>query len=48
MGGPSGLDYAVAYRKMDRMGLSPAAYDLLEGDLQVLEYEALATINRKK
>lgn len=48
MSGPTGLDYNVAYRKMDRMGLTPAAYDDLESDLQVLEYEALATINQKK
>lgn len=48
MGGPCGLDYAVAYRKMDRMGLTTAAYDQLENDLQVLEYAALAEMNRKK
>lgn len=48
MGGASGLDYAVAYKKMERMGLSPEDFDILESDLQVLEYEALATINKKK
>lgn len=47
MGGFTGLDYNVLYRKMDRLGLSADEYDQLEADLQVMEYEALSTMNQK-
>lgn len=41
MGGATGLDYNVLYRMMDRLSLSPAEYDQLEGDIQIMEREAL-------
>ena len=41
MGGPTGLDYFVAYHRMDRMGLTPAEYEQLDQDLQVMEAAAL-------
>lgn len=43
--GPSGLDYAIMYRKMDRMNLSPSEYDQMEEDITVMERAALAEIN---
>jgi hypothetical protein len=46
--GPTGLDYNVLYRRMDRMDLSPDEYDQLEDDVQVMEMEALATIHKDK
>ena len=42
--GPTGLDYNVLYKKMDRMGLSAEEYDQLEADIQVMEYAALAAM----
>jgi hypothetical protein len=45
MGGPTGLDYNVLFRKMDRMKLSAAEYDQLEEDVRVMEFEALKTMN---
>lgn len=45
MGGPTGLDYGVMYRKMDRMQLTPDEYDQLEWDMQVMENAALACIH---
>lgn len=45
MGGPTGLDYNVLFRKMDRMNLSPPDYDELEEDIRVLELEALSTMS---
>ena len=47
MGGPVGLDYFVAYHRMDRMGLSPAEYDQLDRDLQVMEAAALAVMHEQ-
>lgn len=41
MGGPTGLDYNVLYRKLDRMGLSDEETDELERDVRVMEYAAL-------
>lgn len=41
MGGPTGLDYNVLYRRMDRMGLAPDEYDELEADIQAMEGTAL-------
>jgi len=46
-GGYVGLDYNVLYKKMDRLGLSPAEYDQLEEDIQLMELEALSHINKK-
>ena len=47
MGGPTGLDYSVMYRKMDRLSLSPDDYDALERDLQIMESAALACMHQK-
>lgn len=41
MGGPTGLDYNVMYRMMDRMNLDPDAYDELEIQIQTMEVAAL-------
>ncbi|NHZ81826.1 hypothetical protein F2P44_21470 [Massilia sp. CCM 8695] len=47
-GGPSGLDYTVMHRKMDRMGLAPDDYDQLEHDIQTMEVAALNCIYAEK
>ena len=47
MNGPTGLDYNVLFHKMDRMGLDPDEYELLESDIQVIEREALNIIHKK-
>ena len=47
-GGATGLDYNVLYRKMDRLGLDPDAYDWLEHDIQVMEGAALKAMHSKK
>ena len=47
MSGPTGLDYNVLYRRMDRMGLTPEQYDALEQDLQVMEGTALNCMHDK-
>ena len=44
MGGPTGLDYSVLYRRMDRMGLTPEQYDQMEADIAVMESAALEEI----
>lgn len=44
MGGPTGLDYSVLYRRMDRMGLTPEQYDQMEADIAVMEAAALEEI----
>ena len=46
--GPTGLDYGVMYRKMDRMKLSEEEYDQLEADVMVMERTALACIHEKE
>lgn len=43
--GPSGLDYGVMHQRMDRMGLSPEAYDRLEADIVSMETAALRCIH---
>ena len=45
MGGATGLDYNVMYHKMDRMKLSPEAYESLEYDIQVMEGAALLAMH---
>ena len=47
MGGATGLDYNVMYRKMDRLGLSPDDYDDLEADLRIMEGAALDRMHQK-
>ena len=41
MGGPIGLNFLVAYNRMDRMGLTTEEYNELDEDLQVMEDAAL-------
>ena len=43
--GPTGLDYAVLYLKLDRLKLDPADYTQIESDIRVLEAQALQTLN---
>lgn len=47
MNGPTGLDYNVIFARMDRMKLSEQQYEWLFDDLQVIESEALAEMNKK-
>jgi hypothetical protein len=47
MGGATGLDYGPLYHKMDRMGLAPDEYERLEGEIQIMEYAALACMQKK-
>lgn len=44
--GPTGLDYFVAYHRMDRMGLTAEEYQQLDQDLQVMEVTALAVMSK--
>jgi NAD-dependent DNA ligase len=48
MGGATGLDYFVAYHRMDRMNLSPTEYDQLDAELQVMEAAALQIMHAKE
>jgi hypothetical protein len=48
MGGATGLDYGVMYRRMDRMGLDPDEYDALEDDMRVMEAAALGAMHDNK
>lgn len=48
MSGPTGLDYNVLYKKMDRMQLSPERYEELEEEIRLLEDAALAVMRKKK
>lgn len=45
MGGATGLDYNVLFKKMDRMSLDPNEYDQLEDDIRAMEFEALSAMN---
>lgn len=47
MSGPTGLDYFAAFHRMDRMGLSPAEYDQLDEDLQIMEASALQVMHEQ-
>jgi hypothetical protein len=47
MGGPIGLNFMVAYMRMDRMRLSPEEYDQLDQDLQVMEAAALRVMHEQ-
>ena len=47
MGGATGLDYNVMYRKMDRLALAPDDYDALERDIQIMESAALECMQQK-
>lgn len=48
MGGFYGLDYAVLYHKLDRMGLAPDEYEQIERDISVMEQQALLTMQEGK
>lgn len=45
--GPYGLDYNVLYRRMDRMNLTPEAYDELEEEIRILEGAALEEMHKE-
>jgi hypothetical protein len=47
MNGPTGLDFNVLYKRMDRMGLTPEEYDQLESDVSVMESAALDTMQKR-
>lgn len=48
MGGPIGLNFLVAYSRMDRMGLTAEEYNQLDEDLQVMEGAALQAMRTKE
>ena len=48
MGGPTGLDYNVLFSCMERMQLSPEAFDQIFADVRVIEIEALSILNKKE
>lgn len=48
MGGPIGLNFLVAYNRMDRMELTPEEYNQLDEDLQVMEDAALEAMRSKE
>lgn len=45
-GGPYGLNYAVLYQKLDRMGVSPEMAERLEEDIRILEDAALEEMRK--
>ncbi|MFK3741444.1 DUF1799 domain-containing protein [Massilia sp. TN1-12] len=47
MSGPSGLDYNVMYRMIDRMKLSNADAEDLEYDVRAMESEALSAMHER-
>ena len=47
MGGPTGLDYNVLYRDLDRLDLEPARYEELREEVRQIEIAALSEMNRK-
>jgi len=48
MGGPTGLDYAVMYMRMDRMKLSDEEWECLEADMRTLEDAALEVMREQR
>lgn len=48
MNGPVGLDFMVAYHRMDRMGLTPDDYAQMEQDLHIMEAAAINVMYEKK
>ena len=48
MSGAIGLDYTVAFHKMDRMRLPDDQYEALEGDLRTMEFAALRAMQEHK
>lgn len=47
MSGPTGLDYGVMYRMIDRMKLSDADAEDLDYDVRAMESEALSAMHKK-
>lgn len=43
--GPSGLDYNVLFKCLDRMNITPQEYDVLFADVRVIESAALTQLN---
>jgi hypothetical protein len=48
MGGATGLDYLVLFAKLDRMKLTDEEADELEGDIRVMEHEALRAMSERE
>jgi len=48
MGGPIGLNFVVAYARMDRLGLAAEEYNQLDEDLQAMEAAALEAMRSKE
>lgn len=46
--GPYGLNYAVLYQKLDRMGISPSDAEQIEEDIRVLEDAALEQMRKDR
>lgn len=47
-GGRTGLDFAVLYHRMDRMGLAPDAYAQIEDQIMTMEDVALRTMSEQR
>ena len=47
MSGPTGLDYNVLFTRMEHMGLSGEAFELMFQDIRVIESEALSILNQR-
>lgn len=47
MGGPTGLDHNVLFRRLDRMDLSAEEYEQMDSDIRTMELAALAVMNEK-
>lgn len=48
MGGATGLDHNVMFRRMDRMNLTPEEYDQLDADIMVMEDAALEAMAERE
>ena len=45
--GPTGLDYGVLYRDLDRLNLTPEQYEELRQEIRVMESAALDEMHRE-
>jgi hypothetical protein len=48
MCGPTGLDYAALYPLLDRLATTDEEWEEMFNDIQVMEREALATMNARE
>lgn len=48
MGGPTGIRWESVYPLMDRMGLSPEAWDELLSSMEVMEIAAVKAMTKKR